>query len=200
MKLKHDPDFQAAEDRAYSVTASELRAFIERFERLEADKRDIADDQKEVMAEAKSRGYCTKSIRKLVAERKRDKDDLAEEAAILDMYRSALGMAHETAVDCGWWADPETGAPIQRNTGELIALIHSEVSEGLEADRKGLNDDKLTDRPGLEVELADAILRILDLAGARGLDVAGALVAKNRYNRNRHDHTPEARAAGGKRY
>ena len=79
-------------DSTYRVTADELRQFIERIERLDAEKADITDQQKEVMAEAKSRGYDTKVMRKLVAIRKRDKDDLAEEEAVLDMYRQALGM------------------------------------------------------------------------------------------------------------
>lgn len=76
----------------YNVTAEELRQFVERFERLEAEKQDIADQQKEVMAEAKGRGYDTRVLRKIIALRKRDKDDLAEEEAILDLYKEALGM------------------------------------------------------------------------------------------------------------
>ncbi|MEM1234672.1 MAG: DUF2312 domain-containing protein [Pseudomonadota bacterium] len=77
---------------SYRVTAGELRQFIERFERLEAEKKDLADQQKEVMAEAKARGYDTKVMRKIVALRKRDQDDIAEEEAVLEMYKSALGM------------------------------------------------------------------------------------------------------------
>ena len=77
---------------SYRVAADELRQFVERFESLEIEKRNIADQQKEVMAEAKSRGYDTKIMRKLVVLRKRDLQDLAEEEAILSMYRSALGM------------------------------------------------------------------------------------------------------------
>ncbi|MEL6915538.1 MAG: DUF2312 domain-containing protein [Pseudomonadota bacterium] len=77
---------------AYRVTAGELRQFIERFERLEAERKDLAEQQKEVMAEAKARGYDTKVMRKIVALRKRDKDDIAEEEAVLDMYKAALGM------------------------------------------------------------------------------------------------------------
>lgn len=79
-------------DATYSVTASELRQFIERVERLETEKKDLADQQKEVMAEAKARGYDTKVMRKVIALRKRDKDDIAEEEAILEMYKEALGM------------------------------------------------------------------------------------------------------------
>jgi uncharacterized protein (UPF0335 family) len=77
---------------AASVAGQELRQFIERFERLDAEKKDIADAQKEVMAEAKGRGYDTKVIRKVIALRKRDANDLAEEEAIMDMYKAALGM------------------------------------------------------------------------------------------------------------
>ena len=65
-------------DASYRVTANELRSFVERIERLEAEKKDIAEQQKEVMAEAKGRGYDTKVMRKIVALRKRDKDDIAE--------------------------------------------------------------------------------------------------------------------------
>jgi len=75
-----------------NVTAEELRQFIERAEQLEAEKRDIAEQIKELFAEAKGRGYDTKVMRKLIALRKRRADDIAEEEAILDMYRSALGM------------------------------------------------------------------------------------------------------------
>ncbi|KAA0920264.1 DUF2312 domain-containing protein [Aquicoccus porphyridii] len=83
---------QSDQDSTYRVTANELRQFIERFERLEAEKKDIADQQKEVMAEAKARGYDTKVMRKVIALRKRDADDIAEEEAVLDMYKEALGM------------------------------------------------------------------------------------------------------------
>lgn len=75
-----------------SVPGDEIRAFIERFEALDAQKKDIADDMKEVMAEAKGRGYDTKVLRRIIAIRKRDKDDLDEEEAILDLYKTALGM------------------------------------------------------------------------------------------------------------
>ena len=77
---------------AYSVTADELRQFIERFEQLESEKKDVTEQQKEVMAEAKGRGYCTKTMRKLVALRKQKPDARAEAEAILDLYRTALGM------------------------------------------------------------------------------------------------------------
>ena len=85
-----DDDHQT--QSSYRVTADELRQFIERYERLEMEKKDIADHQKEVMAEAKGRGYDTKVMRKVIALRKRDANDIAEEEAVLDMYKEALGM------------------------------------------------------------------------------------------------------------
>ena len=74
------------------LPGEEIRQFIERFEALDAQKKDLAEEMKEVMAEAKGRGYDTKVLRKIIAIRKRDKDDLAEEEAILDLYKQALGM------------------------------------------------------------------------------------------------------------
>ncbi len=76
----------------YRVTADELRQFIERVERLEAEKKEIADQIKEVFAEAKARGYAVPIMRKLLQMRKRDRDDLAEEEALLEIYKEALGM------------------------------------------------------------------------------------------------------------
>ena len=77
---------------SHRVAAAELRAFIERFERLEAEKKDIADQQKEVMAEAKGRGYDTKVMRKLITLRKKDPQVVSEEEAVLELYKEALGM------------------------------------------------------------------------------------------------------------
>jgi len=88
-----NPDvIETAGDATYRVTANELRQFVERIERLDAEKKDLAEQQKEVMAEAKARGYDTKVMRKVIALRKRDKDDIAEEEAVLEMYKEALGM------------------------------------------------------------------------------------------------------------
>lgn len=81
-----------SDDATYAVTADELRQFVEQYEHLEAEKKDIAEQQKEVMNEAKARGYDTRVLRKVIALRKRDKNDLAEEEAILDLYKAALGM------------------------------------------------------------------------------------------------------------
>ena len=100
-----------------------------------------------------------------------------------------------------WWHDMITGKPLDRNKGELLALVHSEISEALEGERKDLMDDKLPHRKMAEVELADAIIRILDYAAGFGYDINGALFEKLDYNAVREDHTTKARQApGGKKF
>jgi len=80
-----------------------------------------------------------------------------------------------------------------RNVGELLCLVHSEISEAMEGARKNLHDDKLPHRRMLEVELADAMIRMFDIAGAYGLDLGGAIAEKRAYNANRADHKMENR-------
>lgn len=122
-------------------------------------------------------------------------DELAVSVSMVQQF------CHGVAKECGWWDDPATGLPKERNDGELIALMHSELSEALEALRKDLQDDHLPHRKGVECELADTIIRIMDYAGARDLDVAGALVEKLRYNSTRTDHKASARIEqNGKRF
>ena len=104
-------------------------------------------------------------------------------------------------VKAGWWTDITTGQPKEKgNITEIlskIALIHSEVSEATEGARKGLMDDHIPARPMVEVELADAVIRILDLCGHEGWDIEGAIIEKLEYNKKRKDHTLEARMADG---
>lgn len=100
-----------------------------------------------------------------------------------------------------WWHDIDTGERLVRNKGELLALIHSEISEVLEGVRKNKMDDHLPNRKAEEVELADALIRIFDYAAGFGLDIEGAYQEKSAYNKVRADHSHEARKqANGKKF
>jgi NTP pyrophosphatase (non-canonical NTP hydrolase) len=100
-----------------------------------------------------------------------------------------------------WWHDPVTGERLHRNVGEMLMLVTSELAEALEGHRKGLRDSHLPTRSALEVELADALIRLFDVAVGLDLDLGGAYVEKMAYNAVRADHKLEARlAAGGKKY
>ena len=90
--MKNDADFHKHNQIAYAVTADELRQFVERAEQLAVEKKDIAEQEKELFAEAKGRGYDTKVMRKIIALRRRKPDDIAEEEAVLELYKAALGM------------------------------------------------------------------------------------------------------------
>ena len=124
-------------------------------------------------------------------------------------------VCHKSSHGAGWWhwTSAVSGKCDLRNecrngtrfgkalVAEKLALIHSEIAEAMEGHRKGLMDDKLPHRPAIEVELADTMIRIADLAGALRLDLGGAIADKMSYNASREDHKLEARqAAGGKAY
>src|ERR1043166_9078684 len=79
-------------------------------------------------------------------------------------------------------------AKLSRNVGELLCLVHSEISEALEGHRKSLMDDKLPHRTMIEVELADAVIRIFDMCAGLGLDLEGAYQEKMAFNAKRVDH------------
>ncbi|ASW27669.1 pyrophosphatase [Klebsiella phage YMC16/01/N133_KPN_BP] len=139
-------------------------------------------------------------------------DKLADvvEPARLDVVKRLLvlqDVCYGLANNAGWWTDLETGEDV-RNwpkkhldnwVSAKLMLIVTEVAEAMEGHRKGLKDDKIPHRGMLEVELADAVIRIMDLAGGLNMDVAGAIVEKLAYNMSREDHRIENRkAAGGK--
>lgn len=104
---------------------------------------------------------------------------------------------HGSSYNAGWWSDLNSGEPLKRNVPEMLCLIHSEISEGLEGYRKSMKDDKLPHREMLEVELADAAIRIFDLAGGLGYDIGAAIAEKMQFNLTRADHSKEARLADG---
>jgi NTP pyrophosphatase (non-canonical NTP hydrolase) len=125
-------------------------------------------------------------------------------------------VCHSASYRAGWWHGPEPLAGIPQPgmmdyrfearagsrfgkalIAEKIALNHSELSEALEGVRKNKADEHLPEFKSIEVELADALIRLLDLAGALDLRLGEATVAKLRYNAGREDHKPEARAAAG---
>lgn len=130
--------------------------------------------------------------------------DLSQiDGLVADTINAIAADIHASNRSRGWWTDLSTGEDITytRNVGELLCLVHSEISEAMEGHRKGLMDDKLPNRPMFEVELADAVIRIFDIAGAFNLDIGGAIVEKNKFNGERADHKPENRKKdGGKKY
>lgn len=128
-------------------------------------------------------------------------------AALEEAYtglQQIQSLCHSLAARSGWWKNPD-GTPINPHDayvfGTKVALIHSEVSEALEGRRKAKADDHLPHRMSVEVELADALIRIFDTADAMGLDLAGAVIEKLAYNQKRADHKIASRAqAGGKEF
>lgn len=113
-------------------------------------------------------------------------------------------LCHSQAREAGWWNDLNTMRPLTDNPfcfSNKLMLTVSELSEAMEADRKGLMDDKLPHMDGRVVELADAIIRIFDLAGAYNMPLGKAFEEKLIYNAGRHDHKRENRLGfGGKIY
>lgn len=121
-------------------------------------------------------------------------------SVLLNQLRMLQESVHQDNVDAGWWTDLETGERKQRNKGELLMLIVTEIAEAMEGERKDLMDDKLPHRKNAEVELADAFIRILDYCGGFGYDLAGAMQDKLEFNRTREDHKIEnRRKEGGKK-
>ncbi len=116
---------------------------------------------------------------------------------------AVVDVCHSASYNAGWWTDKD-GNSITLNPmcfAQKLCLIHSEISEAMEGDRKNLADDKLPHRSMAEVELADAVIRIMDLCGAYNFDLGGAIEEKLAYNAIRPDHKKEAReSTGGKAY
>ncbi len=128
-------------------------------------------------------------------------ETIYHESAMRTVINNLVRVTHQP--NKKWWLDLQTQEPLDVNKliPEKLMLIVSELSEALEGHRKNLMDDKLPHRKMFEVELADALIRLWDLAGAAGLDLGGAYIEKMAYNEHREDHKRENRMAeGGKRY
>jgi len=123
---------------------------------------------------------------------------------------SLINLVHfRWALPCGWWHDLKTKQTLccdypagerptgSKSVGDQLALIHSEISEAYEGHRKNLMDEHCPQYTSFEVELADALIRILDTAGGLNLRLSEAFVAKMEYNRQRADHKPENRVKEG---
>lgn len=123
------------------------------------------------------------------------------EIKVKESVNEVVKICYQNSYDMGWHTNIETGKLKDINIGEKIALAHSELSEALEGARKDLMDDHLPHRKMEEVELADAVIRIFDLAGRRGWDIGGAMQEKLKYNRTREDHKIKNRKKdGGKKF
>ena len=129
---------------------------------------------------------------------------MTEHDKIIEASNVLQTICHGDAFAAGWWVNPKTGESVKDNPmcfSQKLMLIVTEVAEAMEGDRKNLCDDKLPHRAMREVELADAIIRIYDLAGAYDLDLGGAIAEKLEFNRQRPDHKLENRVKdGGKGY
>ena len=111
-----------------------------------------------------------------------------------ETINNLVDLCYNDAKTAGWHDNP-------REDGTMIALIHSEISEALEGERKSLMDDHLTHRRMAEVEMADALIRICDYCGMKNYDLGGAVMEKLAYNRTRLDHKRETRSQeGGKKF
>lgn len=131
----------------------------------------------------------------------------ADRSALADGINFASDVAHDLASESGWWTDPETGEDVRNWPPKFfklwiitkLALCMTEGAEAIEGERKSLQDDHLAQYRMRDVELADMLIRILDLAGGLGVPLGEIVVAKLTYNATRADHKLENRTqAGGK--
>jgi hypothetical protein len=118
---------------------------------------------------------------------------------VLQSFQQLVAECYFQSAEGGWWPEDVVNNPLV--VPAKLALVHSELSEALEGHRKDLDDDHLPEFKAITVELADAVIRICDLAGALKLPLADAIAKKLQYNRTRLDHKAATRAeAHGKKY
>lgn len=129
-----------------------------------------------------------------------DDDILPVRSPIQSAVMTLMDYCHGQARAAGWWTDLETGLDKSRNIGEALMLVTTELAEALEGHRKGLHDPHLPKRDNYTVEIADALIRLFDLAGGTCIDLPGAFEEKMQYNARRADHKIEnRRLPGGKK-
>lgn len=130
----------------------------------------------------------------------RERKIIPSDAEIKNAISVLCAACHGRAWNAGWWHDIETGQPKERSFSDIGLLLHSEISEAFEAHRTDSNDDKLTHRKGVPVEIADLIIRAFDFLGGDYPDDAICILEKMQYNDNRADHKIENRKKeGGKK-
>lgn len=115
----------------------------------------------------------------------------------ITVLNSLAELCHANSKNAGWYTDLKTGKPLERNTGEMLMLMVSEISEAMEGERKNLMDDKLPHRKMAEVEMADVLIRVFDFCGYRGYDIGRAVAEKINFNLNRPDHKLDNRKKEG---
>lgn len=173
---------------------------------MKADKKTISRQQHELRDSANYLGCHRWEVLRAIEELQ--SNDRAEVYEYIRKQKEGLIEARNTLTDyvntcygnsyrAGWHTDLETGKLKDRNRGEMLMLIVSEIAEAMEGERKGLMDDHLPHRKMAEVELADAFIRIADYCGRWGYDLEGAVQEKLEYNKNRADHKPENRVKEG---
>lgn len=140
-----------------------------------------------------------KNQAQLIIETVKESQEEREQLAMI--VNDAVAVCHGCMFGMGWWSDRH-GNPVELTREFIMSklmLVVTEVAEATEGIRKDVNDDHLPERKMFEVELADAVIRIFDLAGATGINLGDALAEKLAYNLNRADHKPANRfAEGGK--
>ena len=129
-----------------------------------------------------------------------DDDIIPVRSPIQSAVMTLMDYCHGQSRAAGWWTDLETGLDKSRNIGEALMLVTTELAEALEGHRKGLHDPHLPKRDNYTVEIADALIRLFDLAGGTCIDLPGAFEEKMQYNARRADHKIEnRRLPGGKK-